>query len=180
MGIRIKEEDILKELIRLLERRENIKSLTEYFYSTSDIYNIAVMYYELTGEDLNIRTKTNNKLANRTTVEERLTTKINELGSTFNEKYEKLNSSIVEIKKEMFSEDDIKKIIESETYTLRRTVEKHDKELFPPEEELGQKDIEYFEKLKREAPFVSVFFERNDNGNYPDTLVSAWTVGAFS
>lgn len=39
MAIRIKEETLLKELIRLLERRENIKSLTEYFYSTSDIYN---------------------------------------------------------------------------------------------------------------------------------------------
>lgn len=64
MGIRISEETILKELIRLLERRENIKSLTEYFYSTSDIYNIAVMYYDLTGEDLGIRAKTNNKLAN--------------------------------------------------------------------------------------------------------------------
>ena len=74
---------------------------------------------------------------------------------------------------------DIKKIIESETYTLRRTVEKHDKELFPPQKELSQKDIEYFEKLDSEAPFVSVFFERNDNGNYPDTLVSVWTAYAF-
>ncbi len=87
-----------------------------------------------------------NKLANRTTVEERLTTKINELGSTFNEKYEKLNSSIDEIKKEMFSEDDIKKIIVSETYTLRKTVEEHDKKLFPPKKELGPKDIEQIEK----------------------------------
>ena len=67
----------------------------------------------------------------------------------------------------------------SENISLRRTVEEHDKELFPPEEELGEKDIEYFEKLKREAPFYSVFFERNDNGNYPDTLVSAWTVNAL-
>ena len=64
MGIRISEEKMLKELIRLLERRENITSLTEYYHSTEDIYVIASMYQDLTGEDLGIRPKTNKKLSN--------------------------------------------------------------------------------------------------------------------
>lgn len=54
MAIRISEEKILKEIIRLLERRGDIKSLTEYYYSTKDLYSLSYIFNELTGEDLRI------------------------------------------------------------------------------------------------------------------------------
>lgn len=63
MELRIDENKILNEIRILLERRDKITSLTEYNYSTLDIYNLMYIYTELTREKLRISMHNNQKLA---------------------------------------------------------------------------------------------------------------------
>lgn len=64
MGLRIDENKILKEIERLLDRRNKITSLTEYYYSTLDIYNLMYVYSELTREKIRISMQKNSKFSN--------------------------------------------------------------------------------------------------------------------
>ena len=64
MVVRIDENRILDEIERLLERRDKITSLTEYYYSYSDLYNLAEVYQMLTNVDLFGYIANNPKLEN--------------------------------------------------------------------------------------------------------------------
>ena len=64
MVVRIDENKILDEIERLLERRDKITSLTEYYYSLSDIYNLADVYEKLTNQSLVGYMANNTKLEN--------------------------------------------------------------------------------------------------------------------
>lgn len=64
MVLKIDEERILDEIESLLEARERITSLTKYYYSTMDIYNLLYIYKELTGEGLYASMYKNPKFSN--------------------------------------------------------------------------------------------------------------------
>lgn len=55
MAIRIDETKILRDIEKLVKDRERITSLTKYYYSTVDIYNLVRIYKELTGKSLEIK-----------------------------------------------------------------------------------------------------------------------------
>lgn len=61
MSVRIDEQKVLEEIKKLQRDRKNITSLTGYYYSTLDIYNLMHIYKELTGEGLRISMARNPK-----------------------------------------------------------------------------------------------------------------------
>lgn len=61
MAIRIDETKILKELEKLTKGMKNVTSLTEYYYSIMDIYNLLYVHKELTGKGLAIKIQKNPK-----------------------------------------------------------------------------------------------------------------------
>lgn len=63
MAIRIDETKILRDLEKLVRDRERITSLTKYYYSTIDIYNLVRIYSELTGKSLDIKIHNNPKFS---------------------------------------------------------------------------------------------------------------------
>ena len=63
MAIRIDETKILKDIEKLVKDRERITSLTKYYYSTLDIYNLVRIYKELTGKSLEINISNNPKFS---------------------------------------------------------------------------------------------------------------------
>lgn len=63
MAIRIDEAKILSDIEKLIRGRKRITSLTKYYYSTLDIYNLLYIYKELTGKSIEMTISNNSKFS---------------------------------------------------------------------------------------------------------------------